>query len=136
MTIQILTSLDPESSNDNEIIADSERASTEDISEGSCYSDFDIDGLSEDDDDDDDVSFGDGDEIEAFMSEWDLKDSFARAHSAPDFDRVVPDEEEEEYDSWDSDLEVDVQMVPCSVRDQMRRWRDARRMKSAGKIKR
>ncbi|KAF9336622.1 hypothetical protein BG006_007948 [Podila minutissima] len=115
MTIHILISLDPESSNDNEIITDFERASTEDISEGSCYSDFNIEGLSEDDDDDDDdVSFGDGDEIKAFMSEWDLKDSFACAHSALDFDRLVPDadEEEEEYDSWDSDLEMDVQVVP------------------------
>ncbi|KAG0015845.1 hypothetical protein BGZ81_011495 [Podila clonocystis] len=132
MTIHVSNyygSLDAESS--DEIISDSERASTEDNSEGSCYSDFGI-GLSEDDDDDDDdvFSFEDGDEVRTLMSEWDLKDSFVRTHSAPVFDRVVPvaDEEEEEYDSWDSDLDVDVQVVPCSVRDQMRRRRDARRL--------
>ncbi|KAG0338756.1 hypothetical protein BG000_003432 [Podila horticola] len=108
--------------NDNEM-SDSERSSTENLSVGSCYSDFDIDFLSEDDD----VFLYD--EIEMLA----MDDCSEGNTPVPDLDRMVPEgeEEEEEYD-WDSDLDVDVQVVPCSMRDLTRRVKEARRTKELG----
>lgn len=100
-----------------EMIADSEQSSTEHDSEGSCYSDFDTDSLSEEDEaycDDGDMSV---------MSE--VRKSLAHMLSQ-ELDRAVPivavEDEEEEKGDW-GDLDVDVQVVPYRARDQMRETR-------------
>ncbi|KAF9369962.1 hypothetical protein CPB97_003136, partial [Podila verticillata] len=92
-------------------MSDSEQSSAEDAN-GSFYSDFDIDCLSEEDE-----ASCDGGVI---FTMSDVRKPLARMLSE-ETDRTVPvvvvEDEGEENDSW-ADLDVDTQVVPCRARDQ------------------